>query len=883
MRWKLWLMMAFSSVFALACGEAISGNSESARGEEEAVFAPPEENYENRASALDAWNDEVWTTSFDPVHAHATDITVDSQRNIYVVGAVTGAFPGHIHSGARSAYFVRKYDPAGNSLWVRQIKINFAAIDSTTAVVAEGTDIYIAVTSTAYRGRLGAISEIHIQKLDRNGNRIWAGEYPFSSGGIDRSTGMTVEGSHLYIGGYSGATRGTWEPPAPDYAAVMVLNSIDGSQGWVRTFGDENALDEVVDVAADATGVYVTGWTDGTLAGETSAGARDAFIRKYDLAGTLVWSQQFGTDKADEPTGIVLHDGALYLSGWSEARSPSGGFGGDVGRRDAFARSYNLDGTLRWAEQLEVVSKSEANDIAVDATGVYIAGSTRPDGVSDSSQDASIIWKLSSDGVLEGDARSSTPSPNYGVAIALDGDRIYLASDTLNYSVLTRLGVRGAPCTEIWTDLVINNVADARRVGRIPGCYNVHGGVYVRNTTGIRNLNFLSGLRWVKESVGIADNADLRNLGGLENLQSVGDYFTVDNNPQLLRINTLNSLAEVRGQVNIFQNDILARINLGALNHTPRTLIVVNPELLSVVAPNFERATNEVRIDINETLRRIEMPRLFEVGKLLVRYNTEMRALDFSELDLADDIEFTRLAALRQLRLPSLQVVQNELWIRGNQTLRRVQAPNLLRVGARLRFETNAALRSIDMDALRNIGGRSGAPIDIGLLLRDNYNLPSLNLPALGSVSRTIEIDNNDALRTISMPSLEWQGLSSSGLDDGRFTISDNASLQNLDLHRLQRSGEFQLIQNPQLNQITPFDTENLEVHGDFEIIQNLALESLDAFPATTIDGHLWIIGNDAMPTCKAYQFLARATVLPFHPVIVILGNAPDSPGGTCP
>lgn len=50
---------------------------------------------------------------------------------------------------------------------------------------------------------------------------------------------------------------------------------------------------------ATADAVYVSGWTDGTLPGQVTAGGSDGFLRAYDLDGGGLWTTQFGTDASD--------------------------------------------------------------------------------------------------------------------------------------------------------------------------------------------------------------------------------------------------------------------------------------------------------------------------------------------------------------------------------------------------------------------------------------------------------------------------------------------------------------------------------------------------------------------------------------------------------
>ena len=63
---------------------------------------------------------------------------------------------------------------------------------------------------------------------------------------------------------------------------------------WTRQLGT-SATDVSYGVSADGLGnVYISGYTDGSLGGP-NAGGTDAFVSKYDAAGTLQWTRQLGT------------------------------------------------------------------------------------------------------------------------------------------------------------------------------------------------------------------------------------------------------------------------------------------------------------------------------------------------------------------------------------------------------------------------------------------------------------------------------------------------------------------------------------------------------------------------------------------------------------
>src|SRR5262245_57540658 len=72
---------------------------------------------------------------------------------------------------------------------------------------------------------------------------------------------------------------------------------------WVRQFGTD-VSDRSYGVAADKLGnVYVSVETLGSLGGPI-AGAVDIALARYDAAGNLAWTRQFGTSQEESSRGI---------------------------------------------------------------------------------------------------------------------------------------------------------------------------------------------------------------------------------------------------------------------------------------------------------------------------------------------------------------------------------------------------------------------------------------------------------------------------------------------------------------------------------------------------------------------------------------------------
>jgi Beta-propeller repeat len=122
-------------------------------------------------------------------------------------------------------------------------------------------------------------------------------------------------------------------------------------------------LDTATGVAANARGVFVVGSTFGSLDGPNK-GSEDGFIRRYD--GGMVWGQQFGTRSDDYTSGVAVDSaGNSYVLGGT-----FGALGLSVGKLDTYLRKYNLAGVLQWTRQFGTVDfDSQQVDITVDATG----------------------------------------------------------------------------------------------------------------------------------------------------------------------------------------------------------------------------------------------------------------------------------------------------------------------------------------------------------------------------------------------------------------------------------------------------------------------------------------------------------------------------------
>jgi hypothetical protein len=112
----------------------------------------------------------------------------------------------------------------------------------------------------------------------------------------------------------------------------------EGNVVWTNAFGS-NTADFADCLARDASGnIYIAGATLGSIQPNvTNRGEYDAYVRKYDANGNALETRQFGTPKGDSVYDLTTDtNGNVYVIGstWGTLQSPR------VGSLDAYVRKY---------------------------------------------------------------------------------------------------------------------------------------------------------------------------------------------------------------------------------------------------------------------------------------------------------------------------------------------------------------------------------------------------------------------------------------------------------------------------------------------------------------------------------------------------------------
>ena len=296
---------------------------------------------------FDSGGTEVWARQFGGLRSDGVLGVAGDAGGVYAVGYTESALPGGGGGivGIMDS-FVRKYDAGGTIAWTRQFGLRLPATDSARAVDADG-NVYVAGTVGGHLPDQqgfgfdpnGSDSSAFVRKYDASGTELWTRQFSAGLLAFNGAFAIAVDASGVYVAGAVEEHVPGFPNTAGQDAFVRKFDA-SGNELWVRQFGT-TGTESADGIAADATGVYVTGSTTGTFPGQTSAGGQDAFVRKYDVGGNELWTRQFGSSSADQALAATVDASGIYVAG-----TTGGSLLGQItsGGQDAFARKYDSNG-----------------------------------------------------------------------------------------------------------------------------------------------------------------------------------------------------------------------------------------------------------------------------------------------------------------------------------------------------------------------------------------------------------------------------------------------------------------------------------------------------------------------------------------------------------
>ncbi|MVM41629.1 hypothetical protein GO730_34770 [Spirosoma sp. HMF3257] len=302
-----------------------------------------------------------------------------------------------------------KYDASGSLIWAR--RAGGSSNDDSYGIAVDNGGVYITGTfwgtpnfntpSSPASNTLTSAGtiDIFVAKYDASGSLVWARR----AGGIggDYGIGIAVNNSEVYV---TGAFMGTANFNTPSSPASNTLTSAgaedifvakydaSGNLIWARRAGANSVNNSGSGIAVDNSGVYITGYFNGTADFNTpsspasntlaSAGATDIFVAKYDASGSLVWARRAGgSSNNDFGNGIAVDNGEVYVTGsisgianFNTPSSPASNTLTVAGSFDIFVAKYDASGNLVWARRAGGSNIDSGSGIAVNNSGVYVTG-----------------------------------------------------------------------------------------------------------------------------------------------------------------------------------------------------------------------------------------------------------------------------------------------------------------------------------------------------------------------------------------------------------------------------------------------------------------------------------------------------------------------------
>jgi len=330
-------------------------------------------------------------------------------------GAVVAGYTAFGTAGGTDAYLL-KLDDEGEVEW--SLTDGGAGFDRGADVVPAADGGYFFATSTESEGpgdpeNFGSYRNVKLLKVDGAGRVVW--QQIYGEEGPDSVAAMTPTAD----GGV--ALAGFTQNAADGPAALVLRYSSEGALRWVTKLEDELPNSIANGVAALADGSLV-------IAGSTMPqGQRpDAFVARLDDAGTVVWTDSFGSERSEQFESVrATRDGGAIAAGYRSDAWP------ERQNTDGIVVKYAADGSAEWAGTYGGDENDEAAAIAEVDDGYVFTGSTNSYG--DATPLSSDVWvaRLSPDGILQWNRGLGGSGRNYGTDIrALDDGRLLVAGDT---------------------------------------------------------------------------------------------------------------------------------------------------------------------------------------------------------------------------------------------------------------------------------------------------------------------------------------------------------------------------------------------------------------------------------------------------------------------
>ena len=301
---------------------------------------------------LDANGNFTWAKSVGGSNDdEARNISTDANGNVYITGVFhntvdfdpsTGIF--NLTSNGAIDVFILKLNASGNLVWVKSVGSTGSdyaydiEIDQNNNIYTTGyfyNTIDLDPNSSTFNLTSNGGTDAFIQKLDMNGNFIWAKSMGSAGSEVGYNIVSDNNGNIYTTGAFIGTVdfnpnNDTFYLTSTGYQAAYIQKlDANGSFVWAKKLDGNTNGDSVFDpyiTVDNNSNIYIIGNfrgvididPDTAIVNLTSViGTVDIFIQKLNSNGNFIWSRQIGgtNDSRTRATNIDL-DNNIYIAGY---------------------------------------------------------------------------------------------------------------------------------------------------------------------------------------------------------------------------------------------------------------------------------------------------------------------------------------------------------------------------------------------------------------------------------------------------------------------------------------------------------------------------------------------------------------------------------------
>ncbi len=261
-------------------------------------------------------------------------IGIDAAHNVYITGEIedTVTFGSNltIASLGGNDIYLAKYDAGGNILWAKGFGSQIGSDKGRALAVSPSGNCYFTgnLTDVTMFDNISLSSsggnDIFITKINTNGNVVWAKK----AGGSkqDRGYGIAIDANeNVFVTGVfaqSATFKNTTITSVGTTDAFVAKYDSAGSFAWVRSAGACCDTTKANSITVDQAGnIYIAGsFNVATMFDSTSfasSGLGDVFLAKYDPSGNFLWARKAGSTDDDGAYGVAVDNmnQIVYITG----------------------------------------------------------------------------------------------------------------------------------------------------------------------------------------------------------------------------------------------------------------------------------------------------------------------------------------------------------------------------------------------------------------------------------------------------------------------------------------------------------------------------------------------------------------------------------------